>query len=77
MRQQVSVDQASSELDEKKRAEMYGEMQQIVHDEGGIIIPMIPNNIWAYNTKVRHGPSISHTWELDGWQFISRWWMES
>ena len=43
----------------------------------GAIIPIIPNMNWAYNKKIKHGPSISKTWELDGWMFISRWWMES
>lgn len=69
--------EARAELDEPKRREMYGEMQKIVRDDGGAVIPMIPNNIWAYNKKIKHGPTISKAWELDGWMFISRWWMES
>jgi peptide/nickel transport system substrate-binding protein len=56
---------------------MYGEMQKILRDEGGAIIPMVPNNIWAFGNKVKHDPSISKAWELDGWQFISRWWVEA
>jgi peptide/nickel transport system substrate-binding protein len=71
------LSEARAELDEAKRKEMYGEMQKIVRDEGGAIIPMIPNNIWAFNKKIKHDASISKAWELDGWQFISRWWMES
>jgi peptide/nickel transport system substrate-binding protein len=69
--------EARAELDEAKRSEMYGEMQKIVRDDGGAIIPIIPNMTWAYNKKIKHGPSISKTWELDGWMFVSRWWMES
>lgn len=67
---------ARAELDEAKRREMYGEMQRIVHDDGGLIAPILPNNIWAYRSRVKHAESISKAWELDGWQFISRWWIE-
>lgn len=67
---------ARAELDEPKRREMYGEMQRIVHDEGGLITPILPNNIWAYRSRVKHDESISRAWELDGWRFISRWWVE-
>lgn len=68
--------EARAELDEPKRLEMYGEMQRIVHDEGGYIVPMIPNNVWALNTRVKHDEEISTAWEIDGWQFISRWWID-
>jgi peptide/nickel transport system substrate-binding protein len=69
--------EARAEFNEPKRKEMYGEMQKILRDEGGAIIPMVPNNIWAFSNKVKHDPSISKAWELDGWQFISRWWVEA
>jgi peptide/nickel transport system substrate-binding protein len=55
---------------------MYGEMQRIVHSEGGLIAPVLPNNIWAFRSRVKHADSISKSWELDGWMFISRWWVE-
>ncbi len=67
---------ARAELDEAKRREMYGEMQRIVHSEGGLIAPVLPNNIWAFRSRVKHADSISKSWELDGWMFISRWWVE-
>jgi len=67
---------ARAELDEAKRSQMYGEMQTIVHDDGGLIAPIIPNNIWALSKRVKHADAISTAWELDGWQFISRWWVE-
>lgn len=68
--------EARAELDEGKRREMYGEMQRIVHDEGGVVVPMIPSNVWAINKRVQHDEQISTAWEIDGWQFISRWWIE-
>lgn len=68
--------EARAELDEPKRREMYAEMQQIVHDIGGVIVPIIPNNIWAFNQRVKHDPDISNVWQIDGLQFVSRWWVE-
>lgn len=34
-----------------RRKEMYQEMQQIVRDEGGVIIPMIANMVDAASKK--------------------------
>ncbi|MBJ2150237.1 ABC transporter substrate-binding protein [Paracoccus sp. IB05] len=68
--------EARAELDETKRREMYGEMQLILNEEGGLIAPMLPNNIWAVRSRIRRGEELSRAWELDGWQFISRWWIE-
>lgn len=69
--------EARAELDEAKRKELYGEMQQVVHDEGGSITPIIPNNVWAFNKRIAHDENISRAWELDGWQFINRWWVNA
>jgi peptide/nickel transport system substrate-binding protein len=67
--------EARAELNEELRAQMYGEMQEILTNEGGLVAPIIPNNIWAFSKKVAHGPEMSTAWELDGYHFISRWWM--
>lgn len=67
--------EARAELDETKRKELYGELQKIVHDDGGSITPIIPNNVWAFNKRIAHHENISRAWELDGWQFINRWWV--
>jgi peptide/nickel transport system substrate-binding protein len=47
--------EARSELDEARRRVMYGEMQRIVRDEGGVVIPMFNNYVFAMNRKVQHG----------------------
>src|SRR4030095_1985121 len=44
---------ARSELDLAKRKEMYGEMQQMVHEDGGSIIPVFNNFLEAAQKKVR------------------------
>ncbi|MCZ4352750.1 ABC transporter substrate-binding protein [Roseovarius aestuarii] len=66
---------ARAELNEELRAEMYGEMQTILTNEGGLVAPVIPNNIWAFDNKVAHAPEMSTTAQLDGYHFISRWWI--
>jgi peptide/nickel transport system substrate-binding protein len=47
--------QARAELDQAKRREMYTEMQCMLRDEGGAIVPMFANAIDARTDKVNHG----------------------
>jgi peptide/nickel transport system substrate-binding protein len=65
--------EARAELDEAKRREMYVEMQTIVSDEGGVVIPLFNNYVFAMSNKVEHGP-MQGNWDLDGGKFIERWW---
>lgn len=64
---------ARAELDESLRAEMYREMQGIVSEDGGTIIPIFVNYIDVTNDKVAHGPVASNRF-LDGWKIVERWW---
>jgi len=66
--------EARAELDEAKRRAMYVEMQQIIRDDGGVIVPMYANYVFARSSKVARGGAISNSWELDGWKCIERWW---
>lgn len=68
---------ARSELDEAIRRDMYIEMQTMIHNDGGVIIPMLPSSLWAKHSKVQHDPEISAAWQMDGLQLISRWWIEA
>lgn len=65
---------ARAELDEAKRAAMYAEMQQIVRDDGGVIIPMYANYVDARSNRIARGPAIGSNYDLDGWKCIERWW---
>lgn len=65
-----------SELDTAKRQNMYSEMQRIVRDESGTIIPMFSSNLEAASTKLRCD-KYSSAWELDGLKLAERWWFES
>ncbi len=67
---------ARAELDADKRAAMYAEMQELVRDDGGAVIPMYANYVDARSERVGHPEVIGSNWELDGWKLIDRWWME-
>ncbi len=65
---------AKAELDQTLRAEMYREMCQIARDDGGTIIPLFTNFVYARRSNVRHGPSVAASWECDGARSSHRWW---
>jgi len=64
---------ARAELDNAKRREMYVEMQRIVRDEGGSIIPMFANLLMATSTKVGF-ENVAANFDLDGLRTPERWW---
>jgi peptide/nickel transport system substrate-binding protein len=68
------LDAARGETDDKKRAVMYAEMQQLVHDDGGVIVIVFDNYVEAHSKKLAHGP-IAANWEADGMKIAERWWM--
>lgn len=65
---------ARSELDEAKRREMYGEMQRLVSDEGGVVVPVFNNYIHAVSTKIGHEKEMASNLANDGLRFAERWW---
>jgi peptide/nickel transport system substrate-binding protein len=66
--------EARAELNETKRAEMYFEMQQILRDEGGTIVPFFRNYVYAHRTNVMHDDKLSGNWSFDGNRGTERWW---
>ena len=64
---------ARGELDSAKRREMYVEMQRIVSDEGGVVVPLFNNYVFAMSDQVRHG-ELAGNWDLDGSKLTERWW---
>ena len=66
--------EARSELDAVKRGEMYRDIQIIIRDEGGTVIPLFANNVFAMSEKIAHPEKMSGAWELDGGRSIERWW---
>lgn len=68
------LSQARSQTDTALRAEMYREMQEIVRDEGGAIIPFFQNYIYARRKNVMHDGTLSSDFPLDGHRAMERWW---
>ena len=66
--------QARAELDTAKRREMYVEMQRIVHNEGGVCLPLFQADTMAHSDKVFVPEVIGKNWELDGHKNAERWW---
>ncbi len=65
--------EARGELDEQKRAAMYHDMQEIVSNEGGVVIPMIANMVDAASSKLKFENPAGNQ-ELDGMRLCERWW---
>lgn len=63
-----------AELDDAKRREIYYEMQDILSNQGGIVIPMFGQYVMALNEKVAHPETVSALWTLDGFRAVERWW---
>jgi peptide/nickel transport system substrate-binding protein len=64
---------ARSETDDKKRAAMYAEMQQLIHDTGGVVVLVFNNWVEAQSTKLAHG-NIVPLYEADTYRISERWW---
>lgn len=65
--------EARGELDLDKRREMYAEMQRILSDDGGVVIPVFAAFLDAQSTGVSHG-SVASNFGMDGYRAIERWW---
>jgi len=64
---------ARAETDDKKRAGMYQEMQQLLHDDGGLIVLMFNNYVSAHSKALAHG-DVAANLEVDGMKLPQRWW---
>jgi len=62
-----------AETDQAKRAEIYAEMQQIVHDDGGEVVLVWNTILAASSNKLGHG-EIAGNWEADGLRIAEKWW---
>ena len=64
---------ARTELDTDIRRGMYWEMQEIVKDDGGTIIPVYAQYVFAHNSTIAHD-GLGANRSLDGWKSMERWW---
>ena len=65
---------ARSEVNDSLRREMYVEMQQIVRDEGGTIVPLFSDQVGAATTKLKYNEPLTGHYEFDGERAFERWW---
>ncbi len=65
---------ARAELDPAKRRVLYVEMQQILHHEGGVCLPLFQSDVMAYHERLQVPKVIGNNWELDGAKNAERWW---
>lgn len=65
--------EARSELDEDKRRQMYYEMQEILHNDGGTIVLAFVTDLAAARDNVRFG-KLATNYEMDGFRCFERWW---
>ena len=69
--------EAKAELDDARRAEMYAEMQELVRDDGGTIVPYFRNRVNVMSTALGAPEQQAGNWELDGARSYQRWWFNS
>ena len=62
------------ETDTAKRRTIYVEMQRIVHNDGGTVLPLFLSDVFATTDKVGLPDVIGGNWELDGCKAAERWW---
>jgi len=65
--------QARSETNDEKRSAMYAEMQQLLHDDGGVMVLSFGQYVSAHTTALAHGklhPFFAH----DGLMIYEKWW---
>ncbi|MEM9043150.1 MAG: ABC transporter substrate-binding protein, partial [Pseudomonadota bacterium] len=65
---------ARAELNEDSRRAMYYEMQEILHNDGGLIAPMFAAYVTGRSKKVAVPEVYGTNWSLDGSRAAERWW---
>ena len=65
---------ARAELDEPKRQEIYRDIQLIIRDQGACIVPGFANVVQGLSNKIGTSDQIGGGWDMDGGQFLKRWW---
>jgi len=66
--------EARAELDQNKRSELYREMQMIIRDDCGVVVPFFKKYVYARRDHLQHGDGLTGTWPLDGYKAVERWW---
>lgn len=65
---------ARADLDSTSRRAKYGEMQQILSEEGGVLIPMFANYVQAISSNKMAPDTVGSLWQMDNARMSERWW---
>ena len=71
----VLLKQGRAELDDARRREIYAEMQQICHDEGGVIVWGFGNWLLGVSDRIATPDAVAGNLPMDGDRAPERWWM--
>lgn len=66
--------EARAQLNEDLRREMYSEMQEIVSNDGGTVVPMYASYVFGHSDKLANSGTIGGNWDMDGARLAERWW---
>jgi peptide/nickel transport system substrate-binding protein len=64
---------ARAELDSDKRQAQYFEMQEILRDDGGVLVPMFANYVQAVNNRISSPDTVGNLWQMDNARMSERW----
>ena len=64
---------ARAELDQVKRKEIYSKMAHILHEEGGVIVPMFNNFVDAYSDTLAGWTDDANYEAMGGWASQRTW----
>ncbi|MGH1464005.1 MAG: ABC transporter substrate-binding protein [Cognatishimia sp.] len=65
---------ARSELATAKRRSIYHDLQHLMAQEGGAVIPVYANYLDAHSSKLRNGGTVGNVFNMDNARLIERWW---
>jgi peptide/nickel transport system substrate-binding protein len=68
---------ARAELNEPKRREIYRDVQLIIKDQGSCIVPGFANVVQGLAKDIGTSDKIGGGWDMDGGQFLKRWWRKA
>lgn len=72
---QSLLTEARSELDSARRGALYAEMQQILRDEGGLLIPVFADHLSAVSDRIATPATLGTARALDNARLAERWWL--
>ena len=64
---------ARAELDTDARRSQYHEMQEILRDDGGVLVPMFANYVQAVNNRIVSPDTVGNLWQMDNGRMSERW----